>query len=144
MEKSINDPVLSFQKKYTKAEALAMSPLTLAWIGDGVFSDIIRKHLVAKGNRHVNHLTKLSVRYVCAHAQSVMAHALIPELTEDEAAILRRGRNTKSTPPKNADCGDYRYATGMEALCGYLSLTGETKRLYEIMEKGIAALESLS
>lgn len=140
MEKSVIADFLD--RTYTKAEARAMNPLTLAYIGDGVFSDYIRKYLVAQGMANVNHLTKASIRYVKADAQARMVHHLMDDLTEAEQAIVRRGRNTRSTPPKNADKMDYRYATGLEALVGYLELTGNQRRLRELMVTGLEYLEN--
>ena len=94
----------------------AYSPLTLAYIGDGIYELVI-----------ANDLHKKTTRYVKAPAQSAMIEALLPELTEDEEAVYRRGRNAKSyTTAKNASVADYRRATGFEALMGYLYLTGQT------------------
>ncbi|MGL6293268.1 Mini-ribonuclease 3 [Eubacterium aggregans] len=139
MEKSV---IVDFlDRTYTEAEARAMNPLTLAYIGDGVFSDYIRKYLVARGMSNVNHLTKESIKYVKADAQARMINHLMDELTEEEQSIVRRGRNTRSTPPKNADKMDYRYATGLEALIGYLELAGTTGRQRELMIAGIKYLE---
>ncbi|SEA28952.1 ribonuclease-3 family protein [Eubacterium aggregans] len=140
MEKSVIADFLD--RTYTKAEARAMNPLTLAYIGDGVFSDYIRKYLVAQGMANVNHLTKASIRYVKADAQARMVHTLMDQLTDEEQSIVRRGRNTRSTPPKNADKMDYRYATGLEALVGYLELTGNQRRLRELMVTGLEYLEN--
>lgn len=140
MEKSVIADFLD--RTYTEAEARAMNPLTLAYIGDGVFSDYIRKYLVAQGMANVNHLTKASIRYVKADAQARMVHTLMDQLTEGEQSIVRRGRNTRSTPPKNADKMDYRYATGLEALVGYLELTGNQRRLRELMVTGLEYLEN--
>ncbi|MDD4691629.1 Mini-ribonuclease 3 [Eubacterium aggregans] len=140
MEKSVIANFLD--RTYTEAEARAMNPLTLAYIGDGVFSDYIRKYLVAQGMANVNHLTKASIRYVKADAQARMVHTLMDQLTEGEQSIVRRGRNTRSTPPKNADKMDYRYATGLEALVGYLELTGNQRRLRELMVTGLEYLEN--
>ena len=139
MEKSVE---ALLDKIYTEAEARALNPLTLAYIGDGVFSAYIRKYLVAQGIHNVNHLTKKSVDYVKADAQSAMVKLLSDALTEAEADIVRRGRNTHSHAPKNARVSDYRLATGLEALVGYLSLTGQSKRLEALIILGIQALES--
>ncbi|MEG1432778.1 Mini-ribonuclease 3 [Eubacterium sp.] len=140
MEKSVIADFLD--RTYTEAEARAMNPLTLAYIGDGVFSDYIRKYLVAQGMANVNHLTKASISYVKADAQARMVHTLMDQLTDEEQSIVRRGRNTRSTPPKNADKMDYRYATGLEALVGYLELTGNQHRLRELMVTGLEHLEN--
>lgn len=122
------------------SEARAMNPVTLALIGDAVFSDYIRRYLLACGLRNVNHLTKESIRYVRASAQATMVHALWDTLTDTEQTIVRRGRNTRSHVPKNAKVIDYRYATGFEALLGYLDLTGQTERLETLIAMGIECL----
>lgn len=138
MEESIKNLL---DKVYTTAEARALNPLTLAYIGDGVFSEYIRKYLVAQGIHNVNHLTKKSIAYVKADAQSEMIRLLTEILTEEEAAIVRRGRNTRSHVPKHAKTIDYRLATGLEALVGYLYLTGQKTRLDALIIEGIRRLE---
>ena len=110
------------------------SPLLLAYVGDAVYEVFIRTYLVKRGNLPVNELHSRSKRYVSAKAQSVIMGKLEESLTEDEIRIYKRGRNAKSaTVPKNADVGDYRRATGLEALVGYLYLKGEFERLYHIL-----------
>lgn len=137
MEESVKQRL---QKKYTIAEARALNPLTLAYIGDGVYSDYIRRFLVSGGISNVNHLTKESIKYVRADGQSKMVLALMDSLTDEEQTIVRRGRNTRSHVPKHARTIDYRYATGLEALVGYLELTGQKERLEELMVRGINLL----
>lgn len=128
---------------YAPEEARRLSPLTLAYIGDAVYSDYIRRYLIARGLQNVNHLTCLAARYVRASAQAAAIRQLLPILTESEQDLVRRGRNTKSIPPKHADKMDYRYATGLEALFGYLSLTGDTARERELMARTIHATEAV-
>ena len=112
----------------------AYSPLTLAYIGDGIYELVIRSIVVERANRSANDLHKKTTRYVKAPAQS----AMIEELTEEEEAVYRRGRNAKSyTTAKNASVADYRRATGFEALMGYLYLTGQTDRMLELIKDGI-------
>ena len=97
------------------------SPLTLAYIGDGVFDLVIRSVVVGKGNTRPNQLHHRTSQIVKAHTQAVIIQYLEPMLTEEEADIYRRGRNAKSaTMAKNATMADYRKATGLEALVGYL------------------------
>nr|WP_243427920.1 ribonuclease III domain-containing protein [Alkaliphilus hydrothermalis] len=118
-----------------------MAPLVLAYVGDAVFEVFVRNHLVLEKNVSVNALHKSATKYVKAKAQAKIVHTLEPELTEVEWTVVKRGRNQKSaTVPKNADLTDYRYATGFEALLGYLFYTGSTERLMEIMAKGIAII----
>lgn len=137
MEESVKQRL---HKKYTVAEARALNPLTLAYIGDGVYSEYIRRFLVSGGISNVNHLTRESIRYVKADGQAKMVQALMETLTAEEQAIVRRGRNTRSHVPKHAKIIDYRYATGLEALVGYLELTGQKERLEELMIQGISLL----
>ena len=116
----------------------AYSPLTLAYIGDGIYELVIRSVVVERANRSANDLHKKTTRYVKAPAQSAMIEALLPELTEEEEAVYRRGRNAKSyTTAKNASVADYRRATGFEALMGYLYLKEDYSRIVELVRKGI-------
>lgn len=107
-----------------------LSPLTLAFTGDAVFSLYIREMLVCDANRPVGKLHKLSVGWVKAEAQSKGMHAILPLLTEKETEVFKRGRNahTSHTPKNQSGC-DYHYATGFETLVGYLYLKGEEERL---------------
>ena len=109
-----------------------LSPLTLAFTGDAVFSLYIREMLVCEANRPVGQLHKLSVNWVKAEAQSKGMHAILPLLTEKETEVFKRGRNahTSHTPKNQSGCA-YHYATGFEALVGYLYLKDETERLNE-------------
>jgi ribonuclease-3 family protein len=114
------------------------SPLTLAYIGDGIFDLVIRSIVVDRGNTSANQLHRKTSRIVNAHSQAVMAEALLDHLTEKEADIYRRGRNAKShTMAKNATVSDYRSATGFEALMGYLYLTGQMERLLTLVENAL-------
>ncbi|NLN97471.1 MAG: ribonuclease III [Eubacteriaceae bacterium] len=126
----------------TIEEAKRLNPLTLAYIGDAIFSYFVREKLVLSGKQSVHQLTKSSNRYENARSQAQMAVSLLPELTEIERYFLKRGRNTSSQPPKNAKVIDYRRATGFECLLGYLKLTNQTHRLWELMEKSIHCLDS--
>lgn len=118
-----------------------LSPLTLAFTGDAVFSLYIREMLVCEANRPVGQLHKLSVNWVKAEAQSKGMHAILPLLTEKETEIFKRGRNahTSHTPKNQSGC-DYHYATGFEALVGYLYLKDETERLNELLNEVIKAI----
>ena len=119
----------------------AYSPLTLAYIGDCVYDLVIRTVVVERGNEPANKLHKKTVAYVKAQTQASMIEALLPYLTEEEEAVYRRGRNAKSyTSAKNASIGDYRKATGMEALVGYLYLTGQEARIMELIKTGLKEL----
>ncbi len=109
-----------------------LSPLTLAFVGDGVYGLLVRERLVMV-NRPVGTLHKKSVELVNAHAQALAIQTIMDKLTEDELAIYKRGRNANSVRhPKNADLTEYRMATGLEALFGYLYLSNNQARLYEL------------
>ena len=118
------------------------SPLTLAFVGDAVFSLYIREMLVCEANRPVGQLHKLSVNWVKAEAQSKGMRAILPLLTEKETEVFKRGRNahTSHTPKNQSGC-DYHYATGFEALVGYLYLKDETERLNLLLNEVIKAIE---
>jgi ribonuclease-3 family protein len=117
------------------------SPLTLAYIGDSVYDLIIRTVVVGRGNRGANELHKAVVRLVNAGTQSAMIESLFDELTEEEQTVYKRGRNAKSnTMAKNASIIDYRKATGMEALIGYLYLQDRTERIIELVKLGLDRL----
>ncbi|MBR1852937.1 MAG: ribonuclease III [Lachnospiraceae bacterium] len=120
----------------------AYSPLSLAYIGDGIYELIVRTVIVGQANRPTHELHKLTTQYVRAQAQAKILLSLREELTEEEADVARRGRNAKPyTTAKNASRADYHKATGFEALMGYLYLTGQTERLLELVHKGMAYLE---
>lgn len=110
-----------------------IAPLTLAYIGDSVMDLLVRTYLATSTNETVSKLNARAIKIVKASAQANIVHLLERYLTDDEKDIVRRGRNAKSaTMPKNADVADYRLATGLEALLGYLFISGNTKRLCEL------------
>ena len=114
--------------------ATDFSPLALAYLGDGVYELFVRSRILHENeNLPAYALHKAAVRYVSAAAQSRSIAAIEDRLTERELSVYKRGRNAKSpTVPKNADVGDYRRATGFEALLGYLYIEGENERLEEL------------
>ena len=114
------------------------SPLTLAYIGDGVYELIIRTILVKKGNCPVNRLHKKASSLVKAGAQSVIMEVIEEKLTPEELSVYRRGRNAHSpTMAKHATMADYRRATGFEALMGYLYLKEDYTRMLTLVRMGI-------
>ena len=121
-----------------------LNPLQMAYIGDTVHDLYVRSLLLARGMT-VGRMHRQAVRMVSAHAQAKMLEAIEPELTESEADVARRGRNAqaKHAAPKNADPADYSHATGLEALWGYLYLSGQTQRLDELMKAALARTEEL-
>ena len=111
------------------------SPLTLAYIGDGVYELVIRTVLVKKGNCPVNQLHRKASSLVKAASQSAMMEFIEPMLTEEEHSVYRRGRNAHSpTMAKHATMADYRRATGFEALMGYLYLKEDFCRIVELVQ----------
>ncbi len=115
------------------------SPLTLAFIGDCIFDLTIRSYVVAQGNRGVESLHKSKSRIVKASAQAQMIDRIYDRLTPEEQEVYRRGRNAKShTAAKNASVIDYRKATGLEALCGYLYLQDQLERILELIKLGLS------
>ncbi len=116
----------------------ALSPLTLAYIGDAVYELLVRTVVLSDGNAPVNRLHKKARDIVNAKAQAEFYHRIADRLTEEEAAVFRRGRNAKSyTMPKNANVMDYRHATGVEAVFGYLYLAGEMERAIALFRAGM-------
>jgi len=117
------------------------SPLTLAFLGDAVFDLYVRTYLVEQGNVQVNKLHKRKSEIVKAQTQKDLLFAIQDLLTDDEMAAYKRGRNAKSyTTAKNASVGDYRVATGLEALFGYLYLSQKHQRALELLKAGFDAL----
>ena len=137
MEKSLMDRI-GKTFPMNEVDIRTYSPLTLAYIGDGIFDVVIRTLVVAKGNTSANQLHRATSHIVKAHSQALMAQALADVLTEEEADVYRRGRNAKShTMAKNASVTDYRSATGFEALMGYLYLTRQEERMMELISYGM-------
>lgn len=118
------------------------SPLTLAFIGDGIYDLIIRTMIVGRGNTKASQLHQHTSHLVKAHSQSVMIEYMLPHMTEEEEAVYKRGRNAKSpTMAKNATMADYRRATGFEALMGYLYLSDQFERIMELVQIGLDGLK---
>ena len=123
-------------------ELNSYSPLVLAYIGDCVYELLVRTLLVGKANCQVSKLHKKAIDYVKAETQAAMIAALMDELTEEEQDVFRRGKNAKPhTIPKNASLSDYRRATGMEAVIGYLYLKNEMERVIELVKLGLDRLK---
>lgn len=114
------------------------SPLTLAYIGDTVFDLIVKTMMVAKGNAPVNDLHKKTSEIVNASNQAEIYFAIKDKLNEEELYIFKRGRNAKHTTiAKNASFSEYKIATGIEALLGYLYLTNQFDRIIELVSPEI-------
>ncbi|WP_024859283.1 Mini-ribonuclease 3 [Ruminococcus flavefaciens] len=120
-------------EKLTEREANMYSPLTLAFLGDSVYDTLVREHLLRQANMPVAKLHSAKIKLVCAEFQSRAYDLLAEELSEHELAVLKRGRNaTGNTVPKHADAAEYRRATAVECLFGYLYLTGQDRRIKEL------------
>lgn len=136
MAESLNELKELFALK--DADLRTYSPLTLAYIGDGVYELVIRTILVKKANCPVNRLHRKASSLVKASAQSGMMEIIEPLLTEEERGVYRRGRNAHSaTMAKHATMADYRRATGFEALMGYLYLKEDFSRILELVRAGL-------
>ena len=110
--------------------------LVLAYLGDTIYENYVRKYLILKGIAHVDLLQKEAVSYVSAKNQAKYLQEMIDKdfLTEDELNVVKRARNYKTTShPKSCDIITYKYATGLEALIGYLDLDNKKERIDEIM-----------
>lgn len=105
-----------------------LSPLALAFVGDGVYSLMVRERLLAQANRPVNDLHRLAVAEVRAEAQADAARRLLPILTEEETAVFKRGRNAHTA----RSGADYHNATGLESLFGWLYLSDRLERVREL------------
>lgn len=116
--------------------------LVLAYVGDAVYELAVRGHLVNTGLARVNRLHGEAVKYVNAGAQAKILRALEGSFTEEEAAVVRRGRNAKSPhTPRGAGVIEYRHSTALESLIGYLYLKGDDARLGEIMAMALKVVE---
>ena len=125
-------------RRATQAQACAdprqLAPLALAQIGDTVCDLYARIYLNDQFARSPHELHRCASKFVCAAGQAAAYRRMEPHLTEDEAAVFRRGRNAHSgTMPKNASAADYHTATGLEAMVGWLFLCGADERLNELM-----------
>ena len=115
---------------------LEVNVLVLAYMGDTIYENYVRKFLINNGIGNVNDLQTESILYVSAKNQAKYLQEMIDSdfLNEDELSIVRRARNYKTTShPKNCDIVTYKYATGLEALIGYLELDNNRERIDEIM-----------
>ena len=146
MEESIKIP--SLMKETLQLEPIdvcSYSPLALAYMGDAVYEVLIRTRGMNRGSMQVNKMHKKSASLVKAEAQARMIQALQEELTEEETAVYKRGRNAHSaSSAKNASIRDYRMATGFEALVGYLYLTGQYERLLKLVHDGLERIGEFS
>ena len=137
MEESLEIQIQNTFQIETK-DVKQYSSLGLAYIGDSVYDLIIRTIIVKQANRRVNVFHHMASSIVKAESQAKLMHQIEDRLSEEEKAVYKRGRNTKSaTSAKNADILDYRVATGFEALIGYLYLTDRMNRILELVKEGL-------
>ena len=117
---------------------LEVNVLVLAYLGDTIYENYVRKYLIGKNISNVDKLQKESIKYVSAKSQATFLKKLndIDFFNEEEKSIIRRARNYKSSRhPKNCDIVTYKYATALEAVIGYLELTNNNLRIDNIMNK---------
>ncbi|GLC79137.1 Mini-ribonuclease 3 [Lacrimispora brassicae] len=132
--------------KLKEVDIKTYSPLALAYIGDGVYELIVRTKVMNHGSTQVHNMHKKSAKLVNAGAQAGIIRRLLEDedLTPEEVAVYKRGRNAKAvTTAKHATVVDYRTATGFEALCGYLYLNGNLDRLVTLIGKGLERIGEL-
>ena len=146
MEESIKIP--SLMKEALQLEPIdvcSYSPLALAYMGDAVYEVLIRTRVMNRGSMQVNKMHKKSASLVKAEAQAQLIRSIEEELTPQEHAVYKRGRNAHSaSSAKNASIRDYRMATGFEALVGYLYLTGQYERLLKLVHDGLERIGEFS
>lgn len=124
----------------TLSDVKQLNSLALAYMGDAVFEQVVREHLIRSGRVRPNILHKEATNYVSAKAQATIVKEMLDKgfLSEDEQAVLRRGRNAKSgSVPKNTDVITYHHSTAFEAVIGSLYLSGHTERLQEVLHFSI-------
>lgn len=118
-------------QQHTSADEI--SPLTLAFVGDGVYDLLVREYLVRQANRPVGQLNKIKVSLVNCKSQARFAQLLLPKLNEKETSVYKRGRNAApKCTSKHGTVADYHSATGLECLFGYLHMNGEQGRVQEL------------
>ena len=123
-----------------------LNALALAYMGDAVYEQAVREHLLRSGRVKPNVLHREATKYVSAKSQAAILQEMMSAnyLTEEEAAIMRRGRNAKSgSVPKNTDVGTYKNSSGFEAVLGYLYLLGRTERIMEFIVESIRIIETV-
>ena len=132
-----NNLFRNINSELSKEDVAMLSPLQLAYIGDAVYELLVRTYLL-KENIHVKKLHKTTINYVKAEAQAKAIHDLEEKLNEEEKDLVKKGRNAKSkTMPRNVNMIDYKYATGLETLFGYLYLNRDNSRIEELFDEVI-------
>ncbi|WP_342567286.1 Mini-ribonuclease 3 [Psychrobacillus sp. FSL K6-4046] len=130
--------------EFKLSDVKQLNSLALAYLGDAVFEQVVREHLIRSGRVRPNILHKEATKYVSAKAQATIVKEMLNTnfLTEEEEAVLRRGRNAKSgTVPKNTDVLTYHYSTAFEAVIGSLYLSEQADRLQEVLRFSIEFID---
>ena len=140
----LKEELNSAHDAFAPADIRGLNPLQMAYVGDTVHDLYVRSMLLSRGMA-VGKMHRQAVRMVSAGAQAWMLERIEPELTQEEADIARRGRNSqaKHAAPRHADPADYAHATALEALWGYLYLSGQTQRLDELMKLALTRTEDV-
>ncbi len=115
-----------------KQKAKMYSALTLAFLGDSVFEILVRQKIVLMGDQKIDKLHNIKIGIVCAKFQAKVVPTILELLTEEELTVFKRGRNSKCHAPKNTEIVEYRLATGLESLFGYLYLIGDEERINQL------------
>ncbi|GIP24782.1 Mini-ribonuclease 3 [Paenibacillus sp. J22TS3] len=135
-------PPLWFPYPSSKPARL-LPPLALAYMGDAIFEVAVRQYVISRPNLRPHHLHQQSTKFVSAKAQATLLSLIEPQLTEMEHDVVRQGRNAKSgSVPKNANVIDYRHATALEALIGYLYYNHEQERMIYLITHGLDQMVS--
>lgn len=128
-------------KDLNEKDAKLLNPQVLAFVGDGVYSLYIRHKMVINNNSSGQRLHSEVINFVKAKGQSNFIDKLLPMFTEEEMSVFKRARNHKTlSQAKNANIIDYKRATGLEAVIGYLYLTNQTKRLNELLSYSVGEI----
>ena len=136
-----NFDLFSIGEAFSVEKVKSLSSVSLAFVGDAVYSLYVREKLVSESSAKTGELNKLSSQIVCAKAQAKRVDFLMSVLTEEELAVYKRARNTKKgAKAKNASVVEYNMSTGFEAVIGYLYLTGNSQRIdyllnYEVQDE---------
>ncbi len=129
--------MFNFSDKLDKVKANNLSPVVLAFVGDAVYSLFVRERLVFTSDCKTGELNKRATAEVKATAQAEFIREIMPLLTDEELSVFKRARNSKKkTKAKSASVTDYNASTGMEAVIGYLYITGDMDRLNYILNRG--------
>lgn len=128
---------------FIAADLREVNASSMAYIGDAVYELYARCHVANRSASKSGKMHKMTTHYVCAQAQSLAIRALEPELSEEEASYFRKGKNSNpESMAKNASPTDYKYATGFEALVGFLFLDNQEERLEYIINKAFEVIDN--